>query len=313
MSKRKALDSLDPEAGISLGFARTPISLLKMSRPHNVLITFLGVLVGAAVADPRALSDLHTVALVSLPALAVAAGGYIVNDYYDVEIDRRSKPWRPLARGDIAPSTALVASISLLLIGVALSLPLLGVLVWLFVIFNAALTYLYSWRLKRLGLVGNICVAMLSANSILYGGISYVALHPEVNPSSLIIILIPWLFAFIMSLSREIVKGVEDISGDREHGVRTLAVSRGHVYASLVAIALLASLLAIVAVPMIYRWSVEYLALAVTSIAMFLASVIPVTLSRGVEEAVRRASISRSVSKASLLLGTLAFLLWALG
>lgn len=293
-----------------MSLSRAVVSLIKLSRPHNVLITFLGVMVGAAVIDPRAIGDLHVI-LISIPALAVAAGGYIVNDYYDIEIDRRSKPWRPLARGDIAPNIALAASLSLLILGVALSFPLLGMLVGLFVILNAMLTYLYSWKLKRLGLVGNICVALLSANSILYGGISYASLHSDIDPERISITLVPWLFGFIMSLSREIVKGVEDISGDREYGVRTLAVSRGYAYASTVAALLLVLLLAIVAVPLIYRWSAGYLALSLASIAIFLASVISIALSRDVAEAIRRASMSRSISKASLLMGTLAFLLWA--
>jgi geranylgeranylglycerol-phosphate geranylgeranyltransferase len=270
------------------------------------------VLVGAAVIDPNATRDLYTVLLISIPALAVAAGGYIVNDYYDIEIDRRSKPWRPLVRGDITPRAALTISIALFALGVLISFPLLGIFVGLFVAANTLLTYLYSWRLKRLGLVGNIAVSMLSANSILYGSISYASVQSNIDPKSLGLALIPWLFAFIMSLSREIVKGIEDISGDREQGVRTLAVTRGYVYASLITIALLVFLLAIVALPLIYRWSVGYLALSITSIIIFLASVASIPVSRDMGIAVKRASISRSVSKASLLLGTLAFLVWAI-
>ncbi len=296
-----------------MSLTRALISLLKMSRPHNVLITFLGVLVGAAVIDPKALTDLYTVAIASLPALTIAAGGYIVNDYYDVEIDRKSKPWRPLARGDVAPRTALATSLSLLALGVAVSFPLFGIFVGLFVTINALLTHLYSWKLKRLGLAGNICVALLSANSILYGGISYAAIDNNINLGSIGIVLIPWLFALIMSLSREIVKGIEDIEGDREHGVETIAATRGYLQASLIAIALLISLLAIVAIPLIYRWSLGYLVLSLASIAVFLGSTISIALSRNTIEAIRKASISRSVSKASLLLGTLAFLLWAVG
>ncbi|MEM2202958.1 MAG: geranylgeranylglycerol-phosphate geranylgeranyltransferase [Sulfolobales archaeon] len=291
---------------------KTLISIIKLSRPHNVFITFLGVLVGAAVVDPSATRDLYMVLLISIPALVVAAGGYIVNDYYDIEIDRRSKPWRPLVRGDITPRTALTISIALFVLGVLISFPLLGILVGLFVAVNTLLTYLYSWRLKRLGLVGNIVVSMLSANSIFYGSISYASVKGIIDSKSLGLALVPWLFAFIMSLSREIVKGIEDISGDREQGVRTLAVTRGYIYASLITTALLVFLLAIVALPLIYRWSIGYLALSITSIIIFLASVVSIPASRDIGVAIKRASISRSVSKASLLLGTLAFLVWAI-
>lgn len=294
-----------------MAISRAAISLIRLSRPHNLIITLLGVVVGASIVEPGVFRSIQGLLIASVPPILVAAGGYIVNDYYDIDIDRRSKPWRPLARGDIEPSHALVASILLMILGFLASLLISNPLLALFVAANAILTYAYSWRLKRTGFLGNICVSILSANSILYGGLYY-AIESSRDPRWLFEIAVPWVYAFTMSLSREIVKGIEDIAGDSVYGVKTLAVSRGYRYASLAASSLLAILLSIVWMPMMMRYSVAYLALAIVSIIIFLASAILIALSRDISTAVRRASSARSISKLSLLLGTIAFLAWAL-
>ena len=294
-----------------LATSRAAISLIRLSRPHNLVITLLGVVVGASIAEPGVFRSVQGLLIASAPPILVAAGGYIVNDYYDIDIDRRSKPWRPLAKGDIEPAHALIASIVFMILGFLAALLISSPLLALFVAVNAILTYAYSWRLKRTGFLGNICVSILSANSILYGGLFY-AMESSRNPQWFFEIAVPWVYAFAMSLSREIVKGIEDIAGDSVHGVKTLAVSRGYRYASLTASLILAFLLSIVWIPIMIRYSIAYLALAIISTTIFLVSAIRITISRDISTAVRIASSARSISKLSLLLGTIAFLAWAL-
>lgn len=281
-----------------------------IARPHNVFITLLGVILGALFVEPNAYRDPMWLLISSMPALMIAAGGYIVNDYYDIDIDRKSKPWRPLVKGDISPQTALLVSILLIVMGCAIAFLLFGTFIGVFASINALITYLYSWKLKRWGLIGNIAVSLLSANSILYGGLIYMLISDRIKVLPLL--LIPWSFAFIMSLSREIVKGIEDIDGDKVYGVRTIAVIRGYRFASITSTSLLTLLLTIVGIPFIIKQSIIYITLATISIAIFLASTIKIAASKNIEDAIRVASLSRSVSKLSLLLGTIAFIAWAL-
>ncbi len=281
-----------------------------IARPHNVLITLLGVILGALFVEPNAYRDPMWLLISSTPALMIAAGGYMINDYYDRDIDRKSKPWRPLVKGDISPQTALLVSILLIVVGCAIAFLLFGIFIGVFVSINALITYLYSWKLKRLGLIGNIAVSLLSANSILYGGLTYMLISERIKVLPLL--LIPWSFAIVMSLSREIVKGIEDIEGDKAYGVRTIAVISGYRFASIISTSLLTLLLAIVGIPFIIKQSMIYITLAIISIAIFLASTIKIAASKNIEDAIRVASLSRSVSKLSLLLGTIAFIAWAL-
>jgi geranylgeranylglycerol-phosphate geranylgeranyltransferase len=294
-----------------LSIVKSMKALILISRPHNLFITFLGVVLGALVVSPAAASEYLGLLVASIPALAIAAGGYIINDYYDLEIDRKAKPWRPLPRGDLSPGKALRIAIVLIVFGVLIAFLLFNALIGSFAALNAVITYIYSWRLKKLGLMGNIAVSLLSANSILYGGLIYIP-GSENHLERFLIVLIPWSFAMIMSLSREIVKGIEDIEGDKEYGVKTLAVLKGYRASSSLATALLILLLTIVGIPFIIKRSTIYITLAVASILIFLLSTARIIYSKDHYDAIRRAAISRSVSKISLLLGTLAFIAWSL-
>lgn len=276
-------------------------------------VVFIGVLTGALLVDPRAAASPLKILWISLPALLVSIGGYMINDYYDIEADRISKPWRPLARGAIDPDRVRAASLALMIFSAGLSASI-GVVAASFVILNAVLAYAYSWRLKKLGLVGNVVVAAMSANTILFGGLAYSEASGS-RPFPLLLwlyIAVPWIFAFAMSLSREIVKGIEDVEGDRARGVRTLAVSRGHRIASLASAGILVALIPAALVPLTFRSSIPYLVLALFSISLFLMPVLDIVFSKDSREALKAAARARSYSKISLLAGTIAFLLWAL-
>ena len=72
------------------------------------------------------------------------------------------------------------------------------------------LLFFYSFRLKRIVLLGNFSVAFLTGLAFIYGGVS-------VDNSKYAII--PAIFAFFINFIREIVKDMEDIEGDKSAGI----------------------------------------------------------------------------------------------
>jgi geranylgeranylglycerol-phosphate geranylgeranyltransferase len=70
--------------------------------------------------------------------------------------------------------------------------------------------YLYSYKLKRIVIVGNIVVALLTGLTFIYGGIAVNNFYYSI---------IPALFAFLINLIREIVKDMEDAEGDIREGI----------------------------------------------------------------------------------------------
>ncbi len=270
---------------------------------------------GSAVVSGTDLGNLPTLVVntlfLSVPALAVAAGGYIANDYFDLEIDKISKPWRPLARGDINPVAARRVSIFLYAFSVAYSLLLIGFVTSLFVVLNVFVVDLYDSRFKRSGLIGNLFVSLATANLFIYGSLSYAERVIGLENLSTMV-LVPYVFAFLLTLVREIIKGVEDIEGDRRLGVKTLATTLGYRRSGLIVAFLNLIILSLLAIPFLYRNSYMYLIFALLTVALSLYASCIILTSRSEDEAIKRSVSARSVTKLSLLTGVLAFLLWAL-
>jgi 4-hydroxybenzoate polyprenyltransferase len=189
----------------------------------NLVIIFIGQFTTAIVfGGPQSdflsyLTDLSLWLLIS-GTVFIAAGGYIINDYYDVKIDIINRPARLVVGRSLSRRQALTAHLTITLAGI-----LLGLAVGLKVAavnFSAAfLLWFYSNSLKRLPLLGNIVVSLLTGISILMVGILY--------PHNLYNILWYAVFAFFVSLIREIIKDMEDMKGDQTFGCETLPIKYG--------------------------------------------------------------------------------------
>ncbi|WP_162051512.1 geranylgeranylglycerol-phosphate geranylgeranyltransferase [Pontibacter pamirensis] len=150
--------------------------------------------------------------------VCIAAAGYIINDYYDVKIDAINKPERLLVGRIIRRRRAMFAHLILSFVGVAVG-TLLMVRVGLINLGAVLLLWGYSARLKKLLLIGNIAIALLSASMLLV-----VAVYNDMlNKTTLGYAL----FAFLISLIREIIKDIEDMKGDATFDCRTLPIVVG--------------------------------------------------------------------------------------
>ncbi|QZA88408.1 geranylgeranylglycerol-phosphate geranylgeranyltransferase [Salinarchaeum sp. IM2453] len=210
--------------------------LVEITRPVNALVagvlTFIGAFVAAGVpADIAAVG-----AAVGATVLATGAGNG-VNDYFDREIDEINAPDRPIPRGAVSPTQALVFSIALMIIAVLLALTLpLPALIIAGINLIALLTYTSVF--KGLPGAGNVIVAGLGGSTFLFGAGAIGQINWTVGAL--------FLLAALATLSREIVKDVEDIEGDREEDLYTLPMAIGerkaiHLSNGLLAIAILAS------------------------------------------------------------------------
>ncbi|GJM28063.1 MAG: prenyltransferase [Cyclobacteriaceae bacterium] len=197
--------------------------VLKLVRWPNLLMIAVSqylaaiFLLGPAANYGRYLKDLNLL-LICVGTVSIAAAGYIINDYYDVKIDYINKPERVIVGNILKRRVAMFIHIGLNLIGL-----ICGALVSLKIasINLLAATWLwgYSNQLKRMPLIGNFSVAILSALAIAIVGIHYGAADN--------LIYIYAIFAFVVSLIREIVKDLEDLKGDETFGCKTLPVVWG--------------------------------------------------------------------------------------
>jgi len=141
----------------------------------------------------------------------------VLNDYYDLEIDKVNAPKRPLPSGRVSPKKALFFSFSLFIIGISFAL-LLNVYCLLLALFNTLLEFLYSRNFKQVFLFGNVIVSWLAASAFLFGALMTFDFK---------IVGIVVLLAFLSNMGREIFKCIEDIKGDRKMRMDTLPVAVG--------------------------------------------------------------------------------------
>ena len=84
----------------------TAFLLINLSRPVNVLISFITIIIAAELAG--GLNPIENVLLAALSAALITIGANVINDYFDIEIDKINKPSRPLASGNVSKNTALI-------------------------------------------------------------------------------------------------------------------------------------------------------------------------------------------------------------
>jgi geranylgeranylglycerol-phosphate geranylgeranyltransferase len=188
---------------------------IEVVRPHNMIAAAACVGAGYYIAGGRELSVIYLP--VVFTALVVGFGN-LINDYYDADIDRVNKPRRPLPSGRVSPAYLLLLywpGSVLLCFAAFLLLP--RVLAFIILLWQVLLL-LYARRLKRLPMLGHLLVGLVSASAFLYGALA---------AGDIASVGFPVLFAFLFSMGRELVKGAEDVEGDRVAGARTLSVRLG--------------------------------------------------------------------------------------
>ncbi|NHN47349.1 geranylgeranylglycerol-phosphate geranylgeranyltransferase [Halostella sp. JP-L12] len=209
--------------------------LLELTRPVNAVaagaLTFIGAFVAVGTDVPAVPAAAAVVATV-----AATAAGNAVNDYFDREIDAINEPDRPIPRGAVSPRGALAFSAGMFVTAAAAALLLPPLAIGIAAVNLVALIVYTEW-LKGLPGVGNFVVAVLGGSTFLFGGAAVGRPAPTV---------VLFLLAALSTLTREIIKDVEDVAGDREEGLRTLPIAVGerralYAAAAALAVALLAS------------------------------------------------------------------------
>ena len=191
--------------------------------------------------------------LLIVSVVGIAAGGYVINDYFDVKIDRINRPDNLVVTRIISRDAAMNLFYGLTAVGVIAG----TVVAWWAHSWTLLFTYVvipgllwfYSASYKRMFLVGNLVVAFASAIVPLLVAIANADYlhHLYQNAlaySPIIGELYVWtggfaIFAFLLTWVREIVKDIEDIEGDREMECRTLPIVWGDKVAKIIATILL--------------------------------------------------------------------------
>lgn len=175
--------------------------------------------------------------LLVIASVCIAAAGYIINDYFDLNIDLINKPSKLIIEKYINRRWAILLHLCLSLIGFLISAyvgyKLKNIYIPFLNLLAIAGLWFYSTTFKQKLLIGNVLISLLTAWVILVITIAEYNLNRNVNAH---IFIIPRLlkvsflyagFAFIISLIREVVKDMEDIEGDLKYECQTMPIVWG--------------------------------------------------------------------------------------
>jgi 4-hydroxybenzoate polyprenyltransferase len=210
---------------------------------------------------------LRPLAWLMLASVCIAAAGYIINDYFDLNIDRINKPGKNVINSVINRRWALVWHLTLSFAGIFATALAVSLSKWYLIIANICcviLLWLYSTSFKRQLLIGNIVISLLTAWTVLilfYAQVPLSAAYNNNDPVAIKFFRIAFLyagFAFIISLIREAIKDIQDINGDALYGCNTLPIFAGiratKIYISVWMIVLAASLIILQLYILQFRW-----------------------------------------------------------
>lgn len=179
--------------------------------------------------------------LVILATVLIAAGGYVINDYFDVKIDRINRPDELIVTRTISKPAAMRLSIALsaagIVCGLVIAILLRSWTLGILFLIIPGLLWFYSSSYKRLFMVGNLIIALLAGMTPMVVAMTNVAqlqlrFAPILPYTTLTHDLYAWLggftlFAFLLTWMREIVKDMQDQMGDRELECHSMPVVWG--------------------------------------------------------------------------------------
>jgi 4-hydroxybenzoate polyprenyltransferase len=277
------------------------VAFLRLIRLLNLLfIAATQVLFKYAIVQPilkqmGVSSPLSTIQffLLVLSSVLIAAAGYIINDYFDMNIDLINKPQKMVVEKHIRRRWAILWHMTLSMLGIAISFYLSWKTgAWWLGFANMGCViglWFYSTTFKKRMLSGNIIISLMTAWVVLVVGLLNLQLIAfKVNDAGVLfrygttgskLLRLTFLyagFAFIISVIREVIKDMEDLPGDERYGCRTMpivwGVNSSKVFAATWMVVLIAALVIvqIYVLPFQWWWPALYCTLLIIAPMLYL-------------------------------------------
>lgn len=206
-------------------------------RVKNLLmILFIQLLVKYILFDKFNLTlslDNFQFTLLVVSTLLIALAGYIINDINDIKADNINKPQRVFAGKLLSMQKAdnlfLIFNFIGLLLGYYLSYSIDKISFFAIYIIASLLSYLYSIKIKKMVFTKNLTVSFLVFLSIFIIGLYDIvpatsAYNNQGQLDVFNLVLKISVFAFLLTLLREIIKDIEDVEGDKKAGIKSLPI-----------------------------------------------------------------------------------------
>ena len=196
---------------------------ISLIRPVNSIMVGFAVIVGASVVSVENFFNINMI-FGFLTGFLISSFSMIVNDYYDIDVDRINSPNRPLVKGDISLINAKYLAIMFLFLGILSALYISLIHFAIASIFSFVSWY-YNFKGKKYGLIGNFLVSLSISIPYIYGGL----IHNIYDP----LIMVLAGITFLASTGREIIKTISDVEGDKLRKINSISIVYGVNYAAI--------------------------------------------------------------------------------
>lgn len=218
--------------------------LSELIRPELPIAAGICVMIGEFVAL-RAIPSLLELGLGLLYGFLLSAPAMILNDVFDLAVDQINAPERPIPSGRVSKKEAiyLTTIISLLGLSVSFYISFLAVILYLF---YWTIGFLYNWKVKENGIIGNLFVSFSVGSTIYFGS---VVIN---NPLNTLVIIFSFM-VFFFSIAEEIAADAMDIAGDKKRDTDSIAIRLGKTKALYVSFSLFLVEIGISFLPVIFN------------------------------------------------------------
>jgi len=219
--------------------------ILQLFRPELSFASAVCVIVGEMIAH-KGFPSSYELTFGFLCGFFMAGAALVLNDYFDYEVDKVNMPERALPSGLITHAEVIALTIiaSLLGLGSALALDKFALAVaipfWL-------IGFLYNWKFKQNGLLGNLMVASSVGVTFIIGGIA------AGDPWNKLV----WYFAliaFLIDFGEEIAGDAMDIEGDKLRGSKSIAIMMGKRLALRISASIFFLVVLLGFLPIVFGW-----------------------------------------------------------
>lgn len=219
--------------------------ILQIFRPELPFAAGVCVILGEWIALGR-FPSVGQMLLGFVSVFFISGSALVLNDYFDLDVDKVNMPERPLPSGILSPSDALYLTGFAILTGLIASL-LISFTAFVSCAIACVVGILYNWRFKEAGLLGNLMVSSCVAFTFLFGGMAVG------DPWNVIV----WCFAamaFLIDLGEEIAGDAMDMEGDKKRDSRSIAIRLGRKPALAISSTLFGLVIVISFLPVVFGW-----------------------------------------------------------
>ncbi len=219
--------------------------IIQILRPELPLAAGACVALGEVVAL-GGFPNLQEITLGFLCGFFISGSAIVLNDYFDLEVDRVNTPDRPLPAGLLSSSEAILLAVITALLGLVAAY-LISIPAFFLCILFGAIGFLYNWKFKEIGLAGNLMVSSSVGITFILGGMA------AGEPWNKIV----WCFAamaFFLDLGEEIAGDAMDMEGDKKRGSKSIAIIRGRTFALALSTSFFALVVLVSFIPVLFGW-----------------------------------------------------------